>query len=246
MLIVYGSDSSTAPEHVTAVAQQIAQALRRAGLHEHEHRVAERLQLSLLPQLPQLPGLETATCYAPGSDLLSVGGDGYDVYDVAADHIGLSIGDVAGHGLHEATVMAQVTAALRNIVPRCGADPAAVLDEVNTFLGRYHPERIATVCYLVSITAPRHRDAATDRFRPHHQRPGHRRAVRLIPAPPARGGVPRRPGPAHRPLPLTVLTCPAPPTRLQGLPVRRLRRAGDLGRWGWIPCRRCPGRIASP
>ncbi|MFF1725602.1 hypothetical protein [Streptomyces sviceus] len=37
--------------------------------------------------------------------------------------------------------MAQVTAALRNIAPRCGADPAAVLDEANTFLGRYHPER---------------------------------------------------------------------------------------------------------
>ncbi|MFE7763069.1 SpoIIE family protein phosphatase [Streptomyces sp. NPDC057438] len=149
MLIVYGSHSSTASAHMKAVAQQIAQALRRAGLHEHEHRVAERLQLSLLPQLPQLSGLETATCYAPGSDLLSVGGDWYDVYDVDADHIGLSIGDVAGHGLHEATVMAQITAALRNIVPRCGTDPAAVLDEVNTFLGRYHPERMATACYLV-------------------------------------------------------------------------------------------------
>lgn len=149
MLIVYGSHGSTAPEHVTAVAQQIAQALRRAGLHEHEHRVAERLQLSLLPQLPHLPGLETATCYAPGSDLLSVGGDWYDVYDVDADHIGLSIGDVAGHGLHEATVMAQITAALRNIVPRRGTDPAAVLDELNTFLGRYHPNRMATACYLV-------------------------------------------------------------------------------------------------
>ncbi|MET9579382.1 MULTISPECIES: SpoIIE family protein phosphatase [Streptomyces] len=149
MLIVYGSLSATAPEHVTAVAQQIAQALRRAGLHEHEHRVAERLQLSLLPQLPRLPGLESATCYAPGSDLLSVGGDWYDVYDVDSDHIGLSIGDVAGHGLHEATVMAQITAALRNIVPRCGTDPSAVLDELNTFLGRYHPNRMATACYLV-------------------------------------------------------------------------------------------------
>ncbi|MEH0638804.1 SpoIIE family protein phosphatase [Streptomyces bottropensis] len=149
MLIVHGSHTSTASAHVTAVAQQIAQALRRAGLHEHEHRVAERLQLSLLPQLPHLPGLETATRYAPSSDLLSVGGDWYDVYDVDADHIGLSIGDVAGHGLHEATVMAQTTAALRNIVPRCGTDPAAVLDELNTFLGRYHPERMATACYLV-------------------------------------------------------------------------------------------------
>ncbi|MEU0675391.1 SpoIIE family protein phosphatase [Streptomyces sp. NPDC006172] len=148
-LIVYGSHSSITAEHVRAVTQQIAQALRRAGLHEHEHRVAERLQLSLLPHLPHPPGVRTATCYAPGSDLLSVGGDWYDVYDVDADHIGLSIGDVAGHGLPEATVMAQITAALRNIVPRRGTDPAAVLDELNTFLGRYHPHRMATACYLV-------------------------------------------------------------------------------------------------
>ncbi|MFI9612081.1 SpoIIE family protein phosphatase [Streptomyces sp. NPDC052023] len=47
-----------------------------------------------------------------------------------SDHIGLSIGDVAGHGLPEATVMAQFTAPLRNTVPRCGTDPAAVLDEL--------------------------------------------------------------------------------------------------------------------
>ncbi|GGW56609.1 hypothetical protein GCM10010503_37250 [Streptomyces lucensis JCM 4490] len=66
-----------------------------------------------------------------------------------ADHIGLGIGDVASHGLPEATVLAQLTAALRNIVPRCGTDPAAALDELNTFLGRYHLNRMATACYLV-------------------------------------------------------------------------------------------------
>ncbi|MEU3861361.1 PP2C family protein-serine/threonine phosphatase [Streptomyces sp. NPDC028722] len=149
LLVIHGADPGAAPEHAVAVAQQIAQALRRAGLHEHEHQVAERLQRSLLPRLPVLPGLDAATCYAPGGDLLSVGGDWYDVYDVDADHIGLSIGDVAGHGLREATVMAQITAALRNIVPRYGARPTSVLDELNTFLGRYHPGRMATACYLV-------------------------------------------------------------------------------------------------
>ncbi|MEU9099574.1 PP2C family protein-serine/threonine phosphatase [Streptomyces sp. NPDC048361] len=148
-LAIHGAGQGTAPEHATAVAQQIAQALRRAGLHEHEHQVSEHLQMSLLPHLPSIAGLETATCYAPGSDLLSVGGDWYDVYDIDAEHIGLTIGDVAGHGLREASVMAQIIAALRSIVPNCGALPVRVLDELNAFLGRYHPDGMATACYLI-------------------------------------------------------------------------------------------------
>ncbi|MFI9569541.1 PP2C family protein-serine/threonine phosphatase [Streptomyces rishiriensis] len=136
-------------EHLTAVAQQIAQAVRRAGLYEHEHRVAERLQLSLLPQLPAVAGLETAVSYAPGSDLVMVGGDWYDVYDLDEDHIGLSIGDVAGHGLPQAAVMAQIIAALRSIVLRLGTRPEAVLDELNRYLHLYHHGQMATAAYLL-------------------------------------------------------------------------------------------------
>ncbi|GAA2193693.1 SpoIIE family protein phosphatase [Streptomyces bangladeshensis] len=70
-----------------------------------------------------MPGCEAAASYAPGNDLLSVGGDWYDVYDIEAEHIGLSIGDVAGHGLREATLMAQITAALRNTSPAAAPVP---------------------------------------------------------------------------------------------------------------------------
>ncbi|MDI5974070.1 SpoIIE family protein phosphatase [Streptomyces sp. SL13] len=137
------------PDHVRAVAQQIAQAVRRAGLYEHEHRLAERLQLSLLPRLPPVTSLETATCYAPGSDLLQVGGDWYDLYDLDENHVALSIGDVAGHGLPEAAVMARTTAALRAIVQRCGHHPAQVMDRLNAFLHQHHHGAMATACYLL-------------------------------------------------------------------------------------------------
>ncbi|MFJ6722448.1 SpoIIE family protein phosphatase [Streptomyces sp. NPDC091259] len=136
-------------EHLMAVAQQVAQAVRRAGLYEHEHRVAERLQLSLLPRLPAVDGFDMAGCYAAGTDQVKVGGDWYDVHLLDDDHIGLTIGDVAGHGLAEAAAMAQITAALRSIAMRCGHHPAAVLHELNDFVGRYHPDLMATTCYLV-------------------------------------------------------------------------------------------------
>ncbi|MFG2723431.1 SpoIIE family protein phosphatase [Streptomyces sp. NPDC048416] len=144
-----GAAGMPEPEHLTAVAQQIAQAVRRAGLYEHEHRVAERLQLSLLPQLPDVAGLEVATCYAPASDLVMVGGDWYDLYDLDEDHVGLSIGDVAGHGLPQAAVMAQITAALRVIVLRCGTRPEAVLRELSEYLHLYHRGHMATAAYLL-------------------------------------------------------------------------------------------------
>jgi uncharacterized protein YigA (DUF484 family) len=65
--IDFGSAAPAGPEHITAVTQQIAQALRRAGLHEHEHRLAERLQRSLLPALPAVAGIDIASRYAPRS-----------------------------------------------------------------------------------------------------------------------------------------------------------------------------------
>ncbi|GAB2622357.1 hypothetical protein GCM10027168_62920 [Streptomyces capparidis] len=142
-------DTPAGPEHTTAVCQQIAQALRRAALYEHEHRLAERLQRSLLPTLPVVPGIDIAGRYAPGTDSVDVGGDWYDVHVLDRDHVGFTIGDVAGHGLAEATAMAQISTALRGIALRCGTAPGAVLTELNAFLNVYHHGLMATACYLV-------------------------------------------------------------------------------------------------
>ncbi|GHF67236.1 hypothetical protein GCM10010218_55890 [Streptomyces mashuensis] len=134
-------------EHTTAIAQQISQAVRRAGLFEHEHRLAERLQRSLLPTLPEVEGLDIASGYAPGTHMVDVGGDWYDVHLLTSDTVGFTIGDVAGHGIAEATAMAQINTALRSIARRCGERPPAVLTQLNDFLGTYHQGLMATACY---------------------------------------------------------------------------------------------------
>ncbi len=147
-LVVHGApDGSADDEHTTAIAQQIAQAVRRAGLFEHEHRLAERLQRSLLPTLPTVEGLDIASAYAPGTHMVNVGGDWYDIHVLDDETIGLTIGDVAGHGIAEATAMAQISAALRSIARRCGHRPPEVLAEVNDFLNAYHQGLMATACY---------------------------------------------------------------------------------------------------
>ncbi|MFF7250245.1 PP2C family protein-serine/threonine phosphatase [Embleya sp. NPDC008237] len=135
--------------HVEVMARQIAQALSRAGLYEHEHRLAQRLQLSLLPDLPPLPELTVAARYAAGADQVAVGGDWYDLFRLPQGRIGMAIGDVAGHGLTEATEMAQLRSVLRAAALRVGDRPPEVMAEVNAFICAYLPERTATACYLV-------------------------------------------------------------------------------------------------
>ncbi|MBL1086912.1 serine/threonine-protein phosphatase [Streptomyces actinomycinicus] len=147
LVIRYAPDTAPDEEHIVAIGQQIAQAVRRAGLFEHEHRLAERLQRSLLPTLPRVGYLDIASGYAPGTQLVDVGGDWYDVHLLDEHTVGLTIGDVAGHGIAEATAMAQITTVLRTIARRSGTRPGAVLAELNGFLGTYNQGLMATACY---------------------------------------------------------------------------------------------------
>ena len=80
---------------------------------DEEHRIAVTLQRSLLPaRLPDLAGLDLAVRYEPASAQTEVGGDFYELV-MLDGHLLLAIGDVAGHSLHAATVMAELRHAVR-------------------------------------------------------------------------------------------------------------------------------------
>ena len=69
--------------------------------------LAETLQAALLPPtLPEVPGLDLAALYHPGTEHVSVGGDIYDVFRVSRDTWGLFIADVCGKGADAASVTA--------------------------------------------------------------------------------------------------------------------------------------------
>lgn len=63
-------------------------------------------------QLPELPGIEFNALYEPATSLL-VGGDWYDVFRLPDGRIGISVGDVSGHGIEAAVVMQRVKNALQ-------------------------------------------------------------------------------------------------------------------------------------
>lgn len=96
-----------------------------------EHNNATLLQRALLPQrLPSVPGIRIDASYAPSSNQSVVGGDWYDVFPVGDGRLGISVGDVAGHGLHAATTMALMRQSVR-MAARLSQGPAEVLQSVN-------------------------------------------------------------------------------------------------------------------
>jgi anti-sigma regulatory factor (Ser/Thr protein kinase) len=103
---------------VTAIAEElalrIAIAIDAARAIEREHHVAETLQRALLPeQLPRSPVAILDAAYRPAAGESVVGGDWYDAFELPDGRIGVSIGDVAGHGLSAAVVMSEARQAVR-------------------------------------------------------------------------------------------------------------------------------------
>jgi PAS domain S-box-containing protein len=115
---------------------------------EREHRIAETLQRSLLPdRLPEIPGVLLAARYLPATSDLEVGGDWYDVVQLPNGGMALAIGDVAGHGLRAASTMGQLRMALRAYALEEGS-PSQVVGRVRRLVRVLVPD-IVTLIYLV-------------------------------------------------------------------------------------------------
>jgi anti-sigma regulatory factor (Ser/Thr protein kinase) len=132
------------------VAAQAAPAIDRARLFEaldREHRSAVALQRSLLPdRLPDLVGIDSAVRYLPAR--AEIGGDWYDVIELSAGHVGLAIGDVAGHGLRAAALMGQLRTGLRAYALE-GHPPAEALRRLDRLLHTISGRGMATAAYAV-------------------------------------------------------------------------------------------------
>ena len=122
---------------------------RLLEVYEREHKIAETLQRSLLPErLPSIEGLELSARYLPGARGAAIGGDWYDVLERPDGRVALVVGDVVGHGLRAAASMGQ----LRNAFRAYGmveASPAEVVARINRLVMSGVEQVMATVLYLV-------------------------------------------------------------------------------------------------
>jgi serine phosphatase RsbU (regulator of sigma subunit) len=132
-----------------------AQAFERALLAQREQEQAssreradaQLLQNAFLPRiLPNTARLDVAAAYLPASDA-AMGGDWYDVFPVENGTC-LVVGDVSGHGVQSAALMAQ----LRNTVRAYAVEdpsPARVLTRLNALMCRLEPGQFASASVAV-------------------------------------------------------------------------------------------------
>jgi serine phosphatase RsbU (regulator of sigma subunit)/anti-sigma regulatory factor (Ser/Thr protein kinase) len=146
---------SLTPRHFTSdetellqlAGDRVAVAIEHARLYE-QRRLAVALQERLLPSdLGRIPGIELATRYLPASGE-SLGGDWYDAFMLSRGRLVVATGDVVGHGLEAAAVMAQLRTALRAYA----ADdhpPHAVVEHVNNLMWSLGPTAMTTLAYVI-------------------------------------------------------------------------------------------------
>ncbi|HLX26774.1 MAG TPA: GAF domain-containing protein, partial [Candidatus Cybelea sp.] len=89
-------------------------AIAKAKLHATALDVSARFQIAALPRsLPRVDGITLDAIYEPASSDMLVGGDWYDAFTLSDGRLGISIGDVSGHGLQAAAFMGSLRDALR-------------------------------------------------------------------------------------------------------------------------------------
>jgi serine phosphatase RsbU (regulator of sigma subunit)/anti-sigma regulatory factor (Ser/Thr protein kinase) len=124
-------------------ADRAALAIDRAQLSE-QRSVTEIMQRTLLPDaLPQVPGVRFSAKYLPAGSGVRLGGDWYDVFQLANGRLALVIGDVVGRGVLAASVMGEIRTALRAYLAE-GHDLPVVMALLNDMLVSMERRRSAT------------------------------------------------------------------------------------------------------
>jgi serine phosphatase RsbU (regulator of sigma subunit)/anti-sigma regulatory factor (Ser/Thr protein kinase) len=116
------------------LSRRAALALDNARLYSKQLQTTRTLQRSLLPpELPDIPGVDLAAAYEAAGKENEVGGDFYDVFEIARGRWRFTIGDVCGKGPEAAAVTGLTRHALR-ILAKEDHDVPAVLERLNALI----------------------------------------------------------------------------------------------------------------
>ena len=145
----FGKDDIELAEDLAARA---ALAMDNVLLYQQEHSVADTLQRSLLPELPDVPGIESAAHYVSASSAADVGGDFYDLLALPDGSVGIAIGDVVGHDVAAAAAMGHLRGVLRAVVWEAqDTDPGAVLARVDRLVQGLRVASLATMVWARAV-----------------------------------------------------------------------------------------------
>jgi PAS domain S-box-containing protein len=135
-------------ELVEDLAGRAALAMDNVRLYQREHSVADTLQRSLLPVLPEVSGIESAAHYVSASSAADVGGDFYDLMELPDGSVSVVVGDVVGHDVEAAAAMGHLRGVLRACIWDAEEpDPGRVLARVDRLVQGLRVASLATLVY---------------------------------------------------------------------------------------------------
>ncbi len=131
--------------HYVSVLRDITELLKNKET-EIEMRLAREVQQSFYKATASVPGFDVAGAACPCSEM---GGDYYDLIAMPDDTLCIAIGDVAGHGISSALIMAEMRASVRSFAA-VSRDAGEIMTQVNRAL---HPDmgdgRFATLVLIL-------------------------------------------------------------------------------------------------
>jgi len=133
---------------IQSLAHVLAAALERDQTEARMRQTARDLQRALLPTtlptvFPAVAGVEAAGRYTVSGD--RGGAAWYDLLPLPHGGVGLVIGQVEGHGVAAATVLAGVREVFGGLAAD-GLGPAAIMNRVDGFVAA-HADRLISCCY---------------------------------------------------------------------------------------------------
>ena len=150
LVLVRGDDDPfTEQDTVTAahVAHRAGLGLDNVRLYERERNIALTLQRQLLPDVPEIAGLDIAAGYLPSEQPAEVGGDWFDVLALPDGSTGLAVGDVVGHDTRAAAAMGQLRSVLRSYA-WSGESTGTVIERLDELVRGLGMAQVATCVYL--------------------------------------------------------------------------------------------------
>jgi sigma-B regulation protein RsbU (phosphoserine phosphatase) len=113
---------------------------------EFDLQIARQVQSRLLPAMPRQGRTIRLDGYC--RPIGAVGGDYFDVFDLATHHIGFVLADISGKGVAAALLMAHLQASLRSLAWQAGQNLAVYLRTINLqFRESTRPEHFATLFF---------------------------------------------------------------------------------------------------
>ncbi len=142
-IAIFDATERRAYEHELLRAKDAAESAEQRAVG-----LARTLQETLIPpRPPDIPGLDIGAGYRPSGNGDEVGGDFYDVFEIADGDWAAVIGDVAGKGVEAAVVTALARYTLRAAAVRTTL-PSNALITLNEVLRAEHSERLCTAAFL--------------------------------------------------------------------------------------------------